>query len=49
MKAVAVALLATLVVVGARAETCVAQATAKNLAGAAKTSFLTKCTSDAVR
>jgi len=32
---------------GARAETCAATVAGKNLAGAAKTSFLTKCQKDA--
>ncbi len=50
MKTIAIALaLASLcfVTTAAMAESCADQATAKKLAGAAKTSFMTKCTKDA--
>jgi hypothetical protein len=50
MKSSAIALCAALVLTTAHAAgaTCVAQATEKNLAGAAKASFLSKCMRDAV-
>ena len=50
MKSVALALSAVLFVLAAPAgaATCAAQATEKKLAGAAKSSFLKKCTGDAV-
>ena len=50
MKSFTLALMAALVVMTAHAAdaTCVAQAAEKNLAGAAKTSFLNKCMRDAV-
>ena len=49
MQKILIAIAATLFVTGAAhaAETCEAQATAKKLAGAAKTSFMKKCEGDA--
>ena len=49
MQKILIAIAATLFVTGAAhaAETCEAQATAKKLAGAAKTSFMKKCEADA--
>lgn len=48
MKQLALALaLVCLAGINARADTCNATAASKNLAGAAKTSFLTKCQKDA--
>ena len=49
MQKILIAIAATLFVAGAAhaAETCEAQATAKKLAGAAKTSFMKKCEGDA--
>ena len=52
MKFSAIALCAALVVVTtahAADATCVAQATEKNLAGAARTSYVSKCVSDSVK
>lgn len=48
MKSLALALaLASFVTTGALADSCVANADAKKLSGAARTSFLTKCQKDA--
>ncbi|MFG1410260.1 hypothetical protein V5G24_04025 [Xanthobacter sp. VTT E-85241] len=47
MKAIAVAAILTLISSTAMADTCAATSAGKNLAGAAKTSFMTKCTKDA--
>lgn len=47
MKTLLTAALLTLFTGAAMADTCTATSTAKNLAGAAKTSFMTKCTKDA--
>jgi len=47
MKTVAIILASFCLTTVAMADSCADQATAKKLAGAAKTSFMTKCTKDA--
>ena len=47
MKAILVAAVLTLVAGSAQAASCKAEATGKKLAGAAMTSFMTKCETDA--
>jgi hypothetical protein len=47
MKAIAIILASFCLATGAWADSCAGQAAAKKLAGAAKTSFMTKCTKDA--
>ncbi len=47
MKTIAIVLASFCLVTGAMADSCKDQATAKKLAGAALTSFMTKCKKDA--
>lgn len=47
MKTICTAAILTLLAGSAMADTCAATSASKNLAGAAKTSFMTKCTRDA--
>ncbi len=47
MKTIITAALLSLIAGTALADTCTATSTAKNLSGAAKTSFMTKCAKDA--
>jgi hypothetical protein len=47
MRAAVIAILLSFVASSAHAASCLVEAKNKNLAGAAKTSFLTKCESDA--
>jgi hypothetical protein len=47
MKTVAIIVASLCLATSAMADSCSDQATAKKLAGAAKTSFMTKCTKDA--
>ena len=47
MKAIAIVLASFCLVSAAMADSCKMEATSKKLAGAAQTSFMTKCTKDA--
>jgi hypothetical protein len=47
MKTIAIVLASFCITTAAMADSCADQATAKKLAGAAKTSFMTKCSKDA--
>ncbi|MGH9694598.1 MAG: hypothetical protein ACRD5Z_10675 [Bryobacteraceae bacterium] len=47
MKTIAIIVASFCITTAAMADSCKAQATAKKLAGAAMTSFMTKCTKDA--